>query len=332
MGKGLIAPGVAVTTWGTRGSIPTPGPDFIRYGGNTACVTVAAPGSPLVVIDAGTGIAGLARSLGRPDDFRCHLLLSHLHWDHLIGLPFFFTGDNASATVDVWGPEGEHGLKAGVDSVVCPPGFPIASDGLEGRWTFHDLHDEDALLDDSEWMLTARSIRHRGPTMGFRLEGYGVTIAYLSDHGPGAEGRPVAEDETVPDAVVDLVRGADLVFHDSQHTAEQYARFRHFGHCTPGYAVRVAAAGNAARLVLFHHDPGRTDATIGLIVDEAVAAAEKLGYDGQIWPATEGEVIELASRERGSHDLGLAPAAAGDGGRRGAGNTGNAATTTGEPG
>src|SRR4029453_10438384 len=110
-----------------------------------------------------------------------------------IGLPFFFTGSALDAQVDVYGPYGESGLQAGVDAVVGPPGFPINTDGLAGEWRFHDLTDDQFQLRSLH--VTSRHIRHRGPTLGFRIEGFGATLAYLSDHGPSAEGRGREQDD-----------------------------------------------------------------------------------------------------------------------------------------
>jgi ribonuclease BN (tRNA processing enzyme) len=287
---------INVRIWGTRGSLPVPGPDTIRYGGNTACVTLEVEGEPLTILDAGTGIAALARTLGRRTDFTCNLFLGHLHWDHLIGLPFFFTADAADSHIHIYGPEGEHGLRRGIDSVMAPPGFPIKATELDGWWQFHDMGNE--TVEIGSLQVTARAVRHRGPTLGFRVEGFGATLAYISDHGPGAEQRGPEQDDLVPEGVLDLVSGADVLFHDAQHTPEQYARFRHFGHCTPEYAVRVAKAGEVKELLLFHHDPGRDDAAVDMMVELAHTAADQQGYTGTIRAAAEGDTFTLGTPAR----------------------------------
>ena len=284
---------IHVRIWGTRGSLPVPGPDTIRYGGNTACVTVSVEGEPLTILDAGTGIAALARSLGRIPNFTCNVFLGHLHWDHLIGLPFFFTADAPDSHIHIYGPTGEFGLRRGIDSVMAPPGFPINSTELEGWWQFHDMGNETVQI--GSLRVTSRQIRHRGPTLGFRIEGFGATLAYLSDHGPGAEGRGAEHDTTIPESVLDLVEGADVLFHDAQHTPEQYAKFRHFGHCTPEYAVRVAKAGAVKELLLFHHDPGRNDNAVEMMEELAFTAAEELRYTGAIRAAAEGHEFTLGA-------------------------------------
>ena len=257
---------------GARGSLPVSGPGVLRYGGDTPCVSIECDDEPLLVLDAGTGIFNLAKSLGRPPDFRCTIMLTHLHWDHMMGLPFF-PADQPDAETLVLGPgdrtrtdEGA-GLRAGLDSVMRPPGFPITLDGLEGRWDYETLGDETVRL--GRVTLTTRHVRHRGPTLGVQVEADGAALAYIPDHGPGAEGRGPEHDELVPDGVRDLVEGVDLLIHDAHQTPSQYERFRHFGHCTPGYAVRVAKAGKVGRLLLFHHDPGRDDDGVDTMLDDA---------------------------------------------------------------
>ncbi|HVE47942.1 MAG TPA: MBL fold metallo-hydrolase [Acidimicrobiales bacterium] len=276
-----------VKVWGVRGSLPAPGAPTIRYGGNTSCITMEVAGEPLLIIDGGTGITRISPVSG--DVF--NLLLSHLHWDHTMGLPFFRAGDRAGAQVNVYGPAGDSGLRAGLDSVVCPPGFPITIDGLCGRWDLHDLGDE--TVDLGAFRVMARHLRHRGPTLGFRIEVGGHVLAYLSDHGPGAEGRSPEQDDLVPESVLELVRGADVLFHDSQHTEDEYARLRHFGHSTPAFAVKVALAGEVGSLLLFHHDPGRGDDELDVLADGARRLAAAQGFGGLVRAAAEGDSFVL---------------------------------------
>lgn len=286
-----------VRVWGARGSLPSPGPLTVRYGGHTSCVTVDVPGEPTLVLDAGTGIVGLKPTPDRPAT-TFNVLLSHLHWDHIIGLPFFFASNRADAEVGVYGPASEGGLRKAVDSVICPPGFPIDTSGFLGRWEFHDLSEESVDLGCIK--VTARNVRHRGPALGYRMEAGGSVLAYISDHGPGAEDRELEEDAAVPDTLLDLLEGADLVFHDAQYTDAEYQHLRHFGHTTPSYAVAAAAAGGVGCLALFHHDPRRTDDGVDEMLAIGRKAAASCGYTGEVLAAAEGDhfVVGRGSVER----------------------------------
>lgn len=284
--------------------MPVSGPGVLRYGGSTPCVSIECGDEPMLILDAGTGIFNLAKSLGRQPQFRCTIALTHLHWDHMMGLPFFFPADQPDADNLVIGPGGvtgpDVGIRAGLDSVLRPPGFPITLDGLEGRWRYDTIRDETIHL--GSIALTARHVRHRGPTLGFRIEGDGASVAYIPDHGPGAEGRGREHDDLVPDGVRDLVDGVDLLIHDAHQDPSQYERFRHFGHCTPAYAARVAEVGRVGRLVLFHHDPGRDDDGVDRMLADARDAAAELGFTGPIDAAAEGDVHELSKAEPPSQE------------------------------
>jgi phosphoribosyl 1,2-cyclic phosphodiesterase len=253
---------VRVDLCGVRGSTPTPGPDFVRYGGNTSCVAVSHDGAsePTLVLDAGTGLRGVSRLLdGAP--FRGTILLSHLHWDHTQGLPFFAAGDRPDASVQVWLPDQGDGVGA-VDQmarVLSPPHFPIAPDGLLGEWEF-SLLAPSATLEAEGFTVTAREVPHKGGmTFGFRISDATSSMAYVPDHGPVALGPGPDGYGPYHDEVCELVRGVDLMLHDAQHTADELARWAHFGHSAVDYAVGLGEACGVGTTVLFHHSPNRTD-------------------------------------------------------------------------
>jgi ribonuclease BN (tRNA processing enzyme) len=237
--------------------LPTPGPDFVRYGGNTSCVAIANDAAPpSLVLDAGTGLAQAGRLLGnRP--FVGSILLGHLHWDHIYGLPFFRNGDREEARVDVYLPD-QGDPEAALRRVMSPPIFPIDLHTLRGAWSARSLAPGEHQIEG--FKVTALDIPHKGGrTYGFRIDDGRHCVAYLSDHspaslGPGPDG--VGEYHETASA---LARGVDLLIHDSQYTPEELIDRHAWGHCSYEYPIGLARWCEAKRTLLFHHDPGRTD-------------------------------------------------------------------------
>jgi phosphoribosyl 1,2-cyclic phosphodiesterase len=297
---------MSVTFHGVRGSTPCDGPQLARYGGNTSCVALEVDGQNPICFDLGTGLRNYGISLlndGRAADFHGTILLSHLHWDHIQGLPFFVPLHCPGSTLDVYGPrqfEGPLGEVFG--GMMRPPYFPITPEQLEGTVAFHDVDQDDFPIPGTTAKVRSRWIRHVGPTLGYRLEWQGLSIAYLSDHGQGcgAAGAPgrgqfggSAADDFVPHDVLDLCDGVDLLIHDAQHTPAEFEKKRHWGHCTVDYAVHVAKEAGAARLALFHHDPVHADDQIDELLVAASDTAARIG-GGEVLAASEGLVLELA--------------------------------------
>jgi phosphoribosyl 1,2-cyclic phosphodiesterase len=277
-----------------------------RYGGNTSCVAVEVEGQAPIVFDLGTGLRnfGLALLEKTPFedlDFHGTVLLSHLHWDHVQGMPFFVPLHRPGNTLDVYGPRQDEGPLGEVfTGMMQPPYFPITPEQLEGTVNFHDVGDDDFPLSTTA-KVRSRWIRHVGPTLGYRLDWQGVSIAYLSDHGQGCGmGTPgrnpcvgKQSDEFVPADVLDLCDGVDLLIHDAQHTPAEFEHKRHWGHCTVDYAVHVAKEAGAQRLALFHHDPAHSDDQIDLLLRAARDTADSIG-GGEVLAAAEGMALELA--------------------------------------
>jgi ribonuclease BN (tRNA processing enzyme) len=238
--------------------MPVPGSDHSRYGGHTSSIGIAdGDGAPNLIVDGGTGIHRLASLMG-DEPFRGSILLGHLHWDHIYGLPFFSAGDRADSRVDVYMPdqEGRHGL--GLTEMMAPPLFPISAAELRGDWTFRSLQEGCRVLEGYE--VVAREIPHKGGrTLGFRISDGSSTIAYLSDHNPSALGEGPHGYGPYHDAAVLLAGEVDLLIHDAQYLEEEWQTHAHFGHSTPSYALGLAREANARRLLMFHHDPRRTD-------------------------------------------------------------------------
>jgi phosphoribosyl 1,2-cyclic phosphodiesterase len=242
---------------GVRGSTPAPGPEFVRYGGNTSCVAIGRAGEdPVLVLDGGTGLARLTRHVeGRP--FRGTILLGHLHWDHTHGLPFFASGDNPGARVHVVVP-GQGDAVEVLARAMSPPHFPVRPDELRGEWTFASMEPGDHVFESFEVMV--REIPHKGGrTMGFRVSDGSSAVAYLSDHSPQSLGAGPHGYGPYHGAALELARDVDLLIHDSQYTTDEFAGRADFGHSSIDYTIGLAREAGARRLALFHHDPRRTD-------------------------------------------------------------------------
>ena len=258
-------------------------------------MALEADDQPPILFDLGTGLRNFGTALaaeGRAAGFQGSVLLSHLHWDHVQGLPFFVPLHCVDALVDVYGPRQNEGPLAEVfEGLMRPPYFPIRPDQLEGTLSFQDAGDDDFALHDAK--VRSRWIRHVGPTLGYRVEWNGVTVAYLSDHGQGCGGGP--SDEYVPDDVLELCDGVDLLIHDAQHTPEEFERKRHWGHCTVDYALHVAKEAGARTLALFHHDPAHSDDEVDRLARVAQQTSAEIG-GADVVAAAEGMVLRFPAR------------------------------------
>ena len=236
---------------GVRGSTPAPGPDFVRYGGHTSCVAVTAAGAdrPSLVLDAGTGLRSLTGLLdGQAYDGS--IVLSHLHWDHMQGVPFFAAGDREASRVDLYVPaqDGKSGRDLLAQSF-APPSFPITPEGLRGRWAFHALTDGKHSIEG--FTVTAVDIAHKGGrTFGIRVDDELGSLAYLPDHAPAAG---------ISDELIQVLEGVDVLLHDAQFLEGERPVAVDYGHATVEDSVKLAHECGAGTLVLFHHSPARTD-------------------------------------------------------------------------
>jgi phosphoribosyl 1,2-cyclic phosphodiesterase len=278
---------VRVTLWGTRGSLATPGPETIRYGGNTSCVEVCGAEGTRLVLDAGTGIRRLGATLG-PEAGRVDLLLSHLHMDHIQGLGFFRPLDEPRQEVHIWGPPSTTlDLRTRLSRYLSPPLFPVRLRDLPCHLSLHDVP-----LDGFEigsLRISVALVCHPGPTVGYRISEGNVSVVYLSDHEPalGTQRFPDTPEWT---SGFDLAAGADLLIHDAQYSTAEYPDHVGWGHSTVAHAVAFAAATGVKRLVTFHHDPGHDDAALDRMIEE-VRGAQRLPFE--LIPGTEGTSVEL---------------------------------------
>ena len=275
--------------WGCRGSLPTPGESTVRYGGNTTCVEVRCDDASTVILDAGTGIKRLGDVLGSSAEI--HVLLTHLHLDHLEGLRFFAPLWQAEGEVHIWGPPSPvHSLQERIARSFSPPLFPVDLGDIPATVVFHDVPDEPWELDGIR--ILAQPVSHPGSTVGFRLEHAGRSLAFIPDHEP-VLGVELAALE--PDWVSGhgLAHEVDVLLHDSQFTEDEYPDRVGWGHSSVAHAVGFARKANAGRLVLFHHDPDRTDVEVDRLTERAAELWDGNGAPAPL-AAREGMTIDLA--------------------------------------
>jgi len=253
-----------VSFFGVRGSTPCPCDANRRYGGNTSCVALEAPGHEPIVLDLGTGLRFWGATLDPAVQFAGTALVTHIHWDHVQGLPFFTPVLRAGARFDVYGPPqpDEGSLADAFNALMRPPFFPVRTADLLGDIQFHDAWRTELEVDGAKVMV--RPVPHVGLTNGYRVELGGATVAYLSDHQ-----MPVDGGYAITDDVLDLCDGVDLLIHDAQYTEEEFPAKASWGHCTADFAVHVAREAGARRLALFHHDPTHDDAAVDRILTHA---------------------------------------------------------------
>ena len=285
-----------VKFWGTRGSIAKPGPATARYGGNTSCVEVRDDAGTILVLDCGTGGHGLGQHLAREKAGRVdgHMLISHTHWDHIQGIPFFAPFFGAGNVWDIYGPKGlSQSLQATLAGQMEHTYFPVTLDEFAAKLRYHDLV-EGAFGIGAVGVIT-RYLNHPALTLGFRIEADGATVAYCCDHEPHAPALASGEAALtgMDRRYADFVAGADLVIHDTQYTASEYPAKIGWGHSPVEYAVRVCRDAGVKRLALTHYDPLRVDAAVDRILEDI---RERLLRDGsplEVFGAAEGQALQL---------------------------------------
>jgi phosphoribosyl 1,2-cyclic phosphodiesterase len=278
---------------GTRGSTPAPGPAFVRYGGHTSCLALSLEGdaAPTLLLDAGTGVRAVTGLLGgRP--FIGTVLLTHLHWDHVQGIPFFEGGDRDDAFVRLLMPAQEDGAdpEEVLARMMAPPLFPIWPKDLRGSWTF-GVVPKDAFTGGATiegFTVDARDVPHKGGrTLGFRVSDGRHSLAYIPDHCPTTFGPgPAACGEYHP-AALELARDVDVLVHDAQLRADEVPEQGSFGHAAAEYAVGLAQAAGAKSVQLFHHRPDRSDDEVDVIAAHLTSASLP------VYGAAEGTTLEL---------------------------------------
>jgi phosphoribosyl 1,2-cyclic phosphodiesterase len=273
--------------WGARGSVPAPGPETMRYGGNTSCVEVTLSDGSTLILDAGTGIRNLGITLPRTER-PIHILLTHLHLDHIQGLMFFAPAFRPESEIVIWGPASpEASLRDRIARYISAPLAPVEVRELPSLVSFREA-------EPLEWNLgpariRAQSVNHRGPTLGFRIDEADTSLCYIPDHEPGL-GAPLSESADEWISGFELARDASMLIHDCQYTDAEYPEHVGWGHSPISDALLFGHRVGAERLLLFHHDPLHSDDFLDGLSGEVVSRWQDLGGRP--------EQVELASERR----------------------------------
>jgi phosphoribosyl 1,2-cyclic phosphodiesterase len=271
---------LSVRFWGVRGSVPCASPQYMRYGGNTSTIEVTA-GASTIILDAGTGLRELGESLLERNIKQATLLLTHVHWDHICGFPFFAPAYHPQMRLAIraahLAPQG--GVREVLSGHLTEPTFPVPLSAMRAKLEFLDFNAGESFELEPSVVVHTASLRHPNGATGYRIEHAGRALCYVTDteHQPG-----------LPDkAILELIGGADLVIYDSTYTDEEFDAKVGWGHSSWQEGVRLCQAAHAKRLAIFHHDPSHDDAFMDRI---AIEAAE-------MWPhsvvAVEGSTFEL---------------------------------------
>jgi len=278
-----------VRFWGTRGSIATPGPETMRYGGDTSCVEVTGAAGHVLVLDAGTGIRRLGASLD-PGVRDVDVLLTHLHLDHIVGLGFFGPLFRPEVAVRIWAqPSSFVSLLERLGRYLSPPLFPVRVRDLGPHVELRETPNGPFRCGPFE--VTAEPVIHPDPALGFRVSEDGVSLAYIPDHEPALGGPGFARAGQWTSGWA-IARDADLLIHDAQYTSTEYADRLGWGHSAVSDAVAFAELAGARRLALFHHDPGHADETVDGLLADARRQAKRV----DVFAAAQGEVVGVGDR------------------------------------
>jgi phosphoribosyl 1,2-cyclic phosphodiesterase len=278
-----------VRLWGTRGSLPSGAPENVRYGGNTSCVEVRGEGSCLV-LDAGTGVRRAGAAIDPDSVKRVDILLTHLHMDHIQGLGFFRPLYQEGMEVHIWGPASRRlDLRMRLTKYLSPPLFPVPLRDLPCKWELHDVRVGEP-FEIGSLRITADFVAHPGATLGYRIEERSISLVYLPDHEPALGRDDIPEDRSWLSGFR-LAEGADLLLHDSQYFAEEYAEKIGWGHSTVDQSLAFAGATAVKRLVTFHHDPWHSDTVLDKLHN---SLRKNCALPFELIAGQEGTVLQLA--------------------------------------
>ena len=299
-----------VRIWGCRGSLPTPGKATVRYGGNTSCYEVQDDHDDLLILDAGTGIRELGQSLLPQMPVNANLLISHTHWDHIMGYPFFVPLFVPGNVVNIYGPPHfDHSFEYVMSKQMDYSFFPVRMDELTATLKFHDM--KEGQYGIGHFKITARNMNHPVLCLGYRIESDGQIFVYTGDTEPYhdtvfGDREPTTEEEEIEKqelleyvesqnaAMIDFLRDADLVVYDGTYTEEEYTQKRGWGHSSMEHCIAACDQANVKQLLITHHEPTRTDDQLDKLEAKfrADLAARGQRLDARL--AREGHAVDLA--------------------------------------
>jgi phosphoribosyl 1,2-cyclic phosphodiesterase len=293
-----------VRSWGTRGSIPTPGPGTAHYGGNTSCVEVRSDDSNIFVLDCGTGIRELGLSLTndatKPP--RIHILIGHTHWDHIQGFPYFTPAFLPGTEINIYAPLGfQRRLEDAMSGQMQYSYFSVKLQNLASRIHYTEL--DEGFFRIGNCLVETQHLNHTAPTIGYRISEDSTSIAYITDHEPFWNSSGTDFQHPEDQRHIDFIRNADLLIHDAQYSDDEYETKVGWGHSPIGYAGAVAVAAGVRRLALFHHDPTHDDTWIG---DSEKQVRETLAHEApdlEVFAAAERMEIEVQGQGE-THTIG----------------------------
>jgi len=276
--------------WGVRGSIPCPGPGTVRYGGNTPCVTLEGPDGALVILDGGTGIRPLGVLLRERGPLNADLLITHTHWDHIQGLPYFQPLYHPGSRVRIHGPRQTGGLQRVLERQMTWENFPIPPSAQSGIESIIDR--EAGTFGVSGWTVGAYGLCHGGHTLGYRLERPGTPgVAYVTDNELAGTSHGVSP--TWRNGLVDFLAGVHTLVHDATWPESRLAEVTGWGHSSPAQVIALARDAGCRRVILFHHNPELDDAGLDRHLAGGQAVARGLAPGLDVRAAIEGDMIVL---------------------------------------
>ncbi len=293
--------------WGVRGSIATPGESTTRYGGNTSCTELHLDDDNLLILDAGTGIRNLGNALAeRNGRVKAYILITHPHWDHIQGFPFFKPAFVEGNEITIIGPEARGVTLAElIAEQMNKIYFPVKLSELQARINFMPLKEDTVKVFDAK--VTSFFVNHPGFTLGYRISYGGKSLAYISDNEPYTRETASLFSNGEPDVlklfenydgdpnkrVIDAIRGADVLIHDSTYTPEQYADHIGWGHSHYLHTLKVAAEAGVKKLFLFHYDPVMDDDSLDEVMDRCRKEMKRQNYGFTLEAAKEGKEFEF---------------------------------------